>query len=949
MVEYGLGVDLGTTYTAAAVNVDGSVETVRLGGREPEMPSLVFLRDDGELLVGDAAQRRGEAEPTRLAREFKRRMGDPVPLRLAERPMAAHELTARLLQHVVESVAEGQGGPARRIVLTYPANWGPYKRELLAKAAELAGVPHAVLRTEPEAAAVRFAGTSRIAVGETIAVYDLGGGTFDAAVLRKTAGGFEVLGEPQGVEQLGGIDFDEAVLEHVRETLGDRLADIDTADPDVREALARLRRECVEAKENLSFDGETQIAVALPRLHTRVTLRRDDFEAMITPALEETVAAVRRALRSAAVEAAELRCVVLAGGSSRIPLVGLLVSRELDRPVVIDEQPELGIALGAARLSGGPGWEASPAAGPAPVVLMPPRPASPDSSASAGPAAVSPLSPAAASSAFSAAAPVSGAPPAASMNTPAGSPPHGSLPPAPVASLPVSVRPPGISLPPPPHGPAAPALSDDSARTAGSASVPPRDQFPPPSSPSDQGSARSRWRAYRWPVIGGFAAVLLTVTAVTAAAAWPREPKDAQPPGGAAPAGATSPVAQAGGAAVVWKVNTGVPAVEPPAVGGNWVLTSGRDGTIRAYRRADGTKAWERKLGAGARADTAITGGVAYAVTAAGRIVAIDAGTGKEIWHRDVGHPVAARPVADGRRVYAGGDDGMLYSYEAGAGQQRRRAFGQGKIVAPPVVRDGVVVFASGDGNLRGVSTQGAPLWKAEAGPVVDGPVTAGDSVCVAIENGTVRCVLAASGAELPGFARGGAAIEHIAGGDGVLYASAADGSVTAWNTQSGAERWRLQTQKSIPVVRGDELDVAFEDGRLAGLDALNARTLWQNPTGDRISVAPRGDGAELFVISDSGVLYALRPPAGNAATATATATTATATTPAPPPRTATTETVEPDRTHPTRRRTTRPTHRTTKPTTTPTTKPTTDPTLTTPPTTEPTTEPPTPPTAAAG
>jgi molecular chaperone DnaK len=337
MVEYGLGVDLGTTHTAAAINVNGVIDTVRLGGRRPETPSLVFLREDGELLVGDPAQRRGESEPTRLAREFKRRMGDPVPLVLGDTRMAAHELTARLLQHVVATVVESQGGPPARIVLTHPANWGPYKRDLLGQAARLAGVPQALLRTEPEAAAVRFAATSRVAVGEIIAVYDLGGGTFDAAVLRKTADGFEVLGEPQGVEQLGGIDFDEAVLEHVREALGDRLAGLDLTDPDVLEALGRLRRECVEAKESLSFDVEAQIAVALPRLHTRVGISREEFEAMISPSMEETIAAMRRALRSAAVTPEQLRCVVLAGGSSRIPLVGLEVSREFGRPVALDE------------------------------------------------------------------------------------------------------------------------------------------------------------------------------------------------------------------------------------------------------------------------------------------------------------------------------------------------------------------------------------------------------------------------------------------------------------------------------------------------------------------------------------------------------------------------------------------------------------------------------------
>ena len=83
-------------------------------------------------------------------------------------------------------------------------------------------------------------------------MYDLGGGTFDAAVLRKTEDGFELLGEPAGIEQLGGVDFDEAVLAHVVDTLGDVVRDLDPADPAVVEALAQLRRDCIVAKEDLS-------------------------------------------------------------------------------------------------------------------------------------------------------------------------------------------------------------------------------------------------------------------------------------------------------------------------------------------------------------------------------------------------------------------------------------------------------------------------------------------------------------------------------------------------------------------------------------------------------------------------------------------------------------------------------------------------------------------------
>ena len=137
---YRLGVDLGTTYTAAAVNVDGRVEMLGLGIRAMQVPSVVFIRDDGEVIVGEAAEQQGAADPSRLVREFKRRIGDPVPLVVGGSPFSAQALTARLLAWVVGIATERQGGPPEHVCVTHPANWGPFKRDLLGQAIELAGL-----------------------------------------------------------------------------------------------------------------------------------------------------------------------------------------------------------------------------------------------------------------------------------------------------------------------------------------------------------------------------------------------------------------------------------------------------------------------------------------------------------------------------------------------------------------------------------------------------------------------------------------------------------------------------------------------------------------------------------------------------------------------------------------------------------------------------------------
>jgi actin-like ATPase involved in cell morphogenesis len=361
---YQLGIDLGTTYTSAAVCRSDDrrwvePEVVTLGTRGATIPSVLFLAPDGSVVVGDAAERRALTDPDRVVREFKRRIGDSTPIVVAGRSWAPEELSARLVRWVVDRVAEREGGPATRIAVTHPASWGPHKRDLLATALSAQGVSVTFL-AEPQAAALHYSAAERVEPGSTIAVYDLGGGTFDAAVVRKAdpsraisgassgAASFGLLGRPEGLERLGGIDFDEAVFEHVRDGLPDVFAGLDATDPAVLSAVSRVRRDCTEAKEALSSDTEVSIPVLLPGSRGSVRLHRSEFEALIRPQVEETVAALRTAVTSAGLTPDQLTAVLLVGGSSRIPLVAQLVSEQLGRPVAVDTDPKNSIAKGAA-------------------------------------------------------------------------------------------------------------------------------------------------------------------------------------------------------------------------------------------------------------------------------------------------------------------------------------------------------------------------------------------------------------------------------------------------------------------------------------------------------------------------------------------------------------------------------------------------------------------------
>ena len=347
-MEYSLGIDLGTTYSAAATARGDRLEIFQLGQQSATIPSIVVLRSDGEVLTGEAAEHRALAEPTRTGREFKRRLGDPTPIILGGTPYGAEALLAHLLRGIVVRVSEQLGGPPAAIALCHPASYGEYKIDLLRQAVRQADIGSVSLLTEPEAAAVDYARQERVPAGTVIAVYDFGGGTFDATILRKTETGFEQLGRPEGMERLGGIDFDEALFTRAMTMVKSSGVALDPDDPATRAALARLRDECRRAKEALSSDTDATIQIFLPGIQQEMRLTRPEFEDMVRPRIRETIQALERAARSSGFGFADLDRVLLVGGSSRIPLVAEMVHEATGRPVAVDAHPKHTMALGAA-------------------------------------------------------------------------------------------------------------------------------------------------------------------------------------------------------------------------------------------------------------------------------------------------------------------------------------------------------------------------------------------------------------------------------------------------------------------------------------------------------------------------------------------------------------------------------------------------------------------------
>ena len=352
-MSYTLGLDFGTSFTAAAVRpAGGAARVVTLGNRSSAVPARVFVRDDGSLLHGDEAEMRGAANPERLVTNLKRRLGQRAIVvdRAEQDPV---ELAAAHLRWAVDRVSETEGGSPDHVVLTHPASWRSPQVDRFRAAVERAGITSFSLVPEPHAAALFHAERTQLAAGQLLGVYDLGGGTFDAAVLRRTNDGFELVGEPAGEDNLGGVDFDAAMLHIVQTSLGSTWTDAERAGHAAfRAAAAEVARECIAAKEALSAEESVTVPVLLPAMSTSVTVTRSELEALIRPSISDTVETFRRALAGADAEPADLTALVLVGGSSQLPLVRSMMADAVPSTVqVLDTDPRHAVARGAASMA----------------------------------------------------------------------------------------------------------------------------------------------------------------------------------------------------------------------------------------------------------------------------------------------------------------------------------------------------------------------------------------------------------------------------------------------------------------------------------------------------------------------------------------------------------------------------------------------------------------------
>jgi len=349
MTEWTLSIDFGTTYTCAVMSFGDETEVVLLNG-EHRMPSAVLSDPEGNLVVGKLAELQGPSMPDRLERNPKRRLGDGIFL-LGGEPVQVIKAVSEIMKAVADEATRTRGGEVpSEVRLTHPARWaidGVYVRTM-AEAVALARLPDPSFVSEPVAAA-RFFARGEVPVGAALAVYDLGGGTFDTTVLVRAERGFELLGRPGGIPDLGGEDFDESVFQLFGGQLDEETwAGVSSGtDRDSRRMRLELRRQAREAKEALSVRPEWSIPAPAP-LEATLRITRSDFEDLIRDRIEETLEEMDRTIADAGKTPDELIGIYIAGGSSRIPLVQRMVTERFGPKVQMLDEPKTVVARGAA-------------------------------------------------------------------------------------------------------------------------------------------------------------------------------------------------------------------------------------------------------------------------------------------------------------------------------------------------------------------------------------------------------------------------------------------------------------------------------------------------------------------------------------------------------------------------------------------------------------------------
>lgn len=369
-----IGIDLGTTNSCVAVMEGNEPVVIPNSEGRRTTPSIVAFLDNGkgERKVGDPAKRQAVTNPTNTIQSIKRFMGrrfteasgeaghvaykvvpgtnDTAVVQIGDRQYTPQEISAMVLQKMKQTAEDYLGQPVTEAVITVPAYFNDAQRQATKEAGAIAGLDVKRIINEPTAAALAY-GLDKDHSNHKVAVYDLGGGTFDISILELDNGVFEVL-STNGDTHLGGDDFDQVIINFLAETFSSENEGLDLRKDPM--ALQRLKEAAEKAKIELSSSNETEInlpyitATASGPKHLVVKISRAKFEQLADSLIRRSMDPCKKALSDAGLSASDINDVILVGGSTRIPRIQEEVEKFFGRKPSKGVNPDEVVAVGAA-------------------------------------------------------------------------------------------------------------------------------------------------------------------------------------------------------------------------------------------------------------------------------------------------------------------------------------------------------------------------------------------------------------------------------------------------------------------------------------------------------------------------------------------------------------------------------------------------------------------------
>ncbi len=358
-----IGIDLGTTNSLVAYIKDNTATAVKgADGKSTLVPSIIHFTEDGGIVVGDAAKEKLITDPQHTIYSVKRLMGKSyndiesveqyfgykiidedaeslVKIRVKDKYYTPIELSAEILKELKRRIEEVLGATVRKAVITVPAYFNDSQRQATRDAGKLAGLDVLRIVNEPTAASLAYGINKNQEQAQTIAVYDLGGGTFDISILQIQDGIFEVLAT-NGDTFLGGDDFDRAIVD-----FWIKKNNLDTTGLAANKSLSqRIRLEAEKAKKTLSKADHFESIIE----NINCTITKDEFNSSIESLVQRTIDACKSALKDAALSVESIDHVVMVGGSTRVPLVRQNIATFFKQEVYDKLNPDEVVALGAA-------------------------------------------------------------------------------------------------------------------------------------------------------------------------------------------------------------------------------------------------------------------------------------------------------------------------------------------------------------------------------------------------------------------------------------------------------------------------------------------------------------------------------------------------------------------------------------------------------------------------